>query len=104
MVSPSRWDDAWQAGRALSLEEAIDLARSAELETESAVVPAPVAGLSRREVEVLRLLVEGRSNQEIGTALSISPHTAANHVTNIMNKLGVDSRTAAATWAVRNGI
>lgn len=104
MASASRWADAWQAGRALSLEEAIDLARSAEMESESAVVPAPVARISRREVEVLRLLVEGRSNQEIGTALSISPHTAANHVTNIMNKLGVDSRTSAATWAVRNGI
>ncbi len=103
-VSPAIWNDAWQAGRELSLDEAIELARSADVTHERAVAPAPVAGLTRREVEVLRLLVNGLSNQEIGTALSISPHTAANHVINIMNKLGVDSRTAAATWAVRNGI
>jgi DNA-binding NarL/FixJ family response regulator len=53
---------------------------------------------------VLRPLVEGRSNQEIATTLFISPHTAANHVAHIMNKIGVESRTAAATWAVTHGL
>lgn len=52
----------------------------------------------------MRLLVEGRSNQEIAAALFISPRTAANHVANIMNKLGLDSRTAVATWAIRHAI
>jgi non-specific serine/threonine protein kinase len=103
-VSPSDWDDAWQAGRALSLEEALDRARAVDTPRDDSREPAPVAGLSRRETEVLTLLVEGMSNAEIAAGLSISPHTAANHVTNIMNKLGVDSRTAAAIWAVRNGI
>lgn len=60
--------------------------------------------LTSREREVLRLVAAGRSNQEIAGELFISPHTAANHVANIMNKLGVDSRTAAATWAVRHGL
>ncbi|HUG14112.1 MAG TPA: AAA family ATPase [Thermomicrobiales bacterium] len=60
--------------------------------------------ISPREMEVLRLLVEGRSNQEIGDALFISPHTVARHVASIMNKLGAESRTAAATYAMRHGL
>ena len=103
-VSADAWDEAWLAGRLLSLPDAIDLARAAAAVTDTKPAAIQVAGLSRRELEVLRLLVEGTSNQEIAAALSISPHTAANHVTNIMNKLAVESRTAAATWAVRNGI
>jgi DNA-binding NarL/FixJ family response regulator len=67
--------------------------------------PEPaVARLSKRELDVLRLLVEGRSNQEIAAALFISPHTVISHVANIMNKLELDSRTAVASWAIRNGL
>ncbi|MEZ4520779.1 MAG: LuxR C-terminal-related transcriptional regulator [Thermomicrobiales bacterium] len=62
------------------------------------------AGLTVREVEVLELIVQGRTNQEIADELFISPHTVANHVAHIMNKLRVDSRTAAATWAVSQGL
>lgn len=51
---------------------------------------------------MLRLLVDGKSNQEIAEALFISPYTVANHVASIMNKLGVDSRTPAATWVVKH--
>ncbi len=103
LVSESAWEVAWAEGRAMPLDEAIDfaLAFADEPEAQAANV-SPL--LSNRETEVLRLVVEGRSNQEIGGELFISPHTAANHVANIMNKLGVDSRTAAATWAVRNGL
>ena len=54
--------------------------------------------------DVLRLVVEGKSNQEIAAALFISASTVARHVTNILGKLGVESRTAAATWAMRNGL
>ena len=60
--------------------------------------------ITDREREVLMLLVEGRSNPEIARCLSISPKTASNHVTNILAKLGVESRTAAATQAVRQGL
>jgi DNA-binding CsgD family transcriptional regulator len=55
-------------------------------------------------MEVLQLLADGCSNQDIADRLFISPHTAISHVANIMNKLGVESRTAAATWAIRQGI
>ena len=53
---------------------------------------------------MLRLFADGRTNQEIAAALFISPNTVTNHVTSILNKLGLDSRTAAATYAVRHGL
>jgi DNA-binding CsgD family transcriptional regulator/tetratricopeptide (TPR) repeat protein len=96
---------AWSAGRALSVDDAVALA----LET---TLPDPVTPSSRptrhllspRELEVVRGIVAGQSNPEIAAELFISPNTVSNHVANIMNKLGLDSRTAVATWAVRNGI
>jgi DNA-binding NarL/FixJ family response regulator len=60
--------------------------------------------LSIRELEVLRLVVEGRTDREIADALVISPRTATTHVTHILNKLGLASRTAAASYAVRHGL
>jgi DNA-binding NarL/FixJ family response regulator len=53
---------------------------------------------------VLRLMAEGRSNPEIAAVLSISRKTVSNHITSILTKLGLDSRTAAATYAVRLGL
>jgi DNA-binding CsgD family transcriptional regulator/tetratricopeptide (TPR) repeat protein len=58
--------------------------------------------LSRREVEVLRLLGQGLSNAEIGTRLYISPRTAEHHVGRILAKLGLRNRGEAAGYAVRN--
>jgi DNA-binding NarL/FixJ family response regulator len=58
-------------------------------------------GLTPREVEVLALLAEGRTNGEIGAALYISTRTAGVHVSNILAKLGVRSRTQAAAVAHR---
>lgn len=103
-VDSAEWEAAWEVGHGLTLADALALARATETGSSAESSPEPLVGLSPRENEVIRLLAEGLSNQEIAAALSISPHTAANHVTNIMNKLGVDSRTAAATWAVRHGI
>jgi DNA-binding CsgD family transcriptional regulator len=56
-------------------------------------------GLSRRELEVLRLVAQGKSNREIAAALVVSEHTVARHVQNILRKLRVSSRTAAAAFA-----
>ena len=60
--------------------------------------------LTRREREVLRLVVEGHSDKEIGTLLDISAETATKHVGHILRKLEVPSRTAAATLATRRGL
>lgn len=60
--------------------------------------------LSPRELEVLNLLVEGLSNQEIADKLIISLATAKTHVRNILNKLAVDDRTQAAVQAMRRGL
>ena len=60
--------------------------------------------LSSREIEVLCLVVEGLSNDQIGRHLLISRHTVANHVRRIIGKIGVSNRTNAAVYAVRHGI
>jgi two-component system, NarL family, nitrate/nitrite response regulator NarL len=62
------------------------------------------AALTPREAEVLRLIAEGADNVAIGRALSISPHTVKQYVTNIFEKLGVRSRVQAAVYAVRAGL
>ncbi|MBD2101851.1 response regulator transcription factor [Leptolyngbya sp. FACHB-261] len=60
--------------------------------------------LSIRELEVLRLVVEGMSNQEIADALTLSQNTIKTHVRSIMNKLSVDDRVQAAVKALRAGL
>ena len=72
----------------------------------TATVTSPVdelaaRGLTARELEVLRLLGEGRSNREIGEALFISAKTASVHVTHILQKLNVTTRVQAAVAAHR---
>ena len=87
------------------------LARRARVATaEPEAAPPAVArtvapgGLSPREIEVLRLVAEGRSNGEIGEALFISRKTAGVHVTHILDKLGVANRVEAAMAAGRLGL
>jgi predicted ATPase/DNA-binding CsgD family transcriptional regulator len=97
-----QFERLWAAQLRVPIEQVIDWALAD-------VVPQPAPGgashdLSPRELEVLRLLVEGKSNQEIADILFISYHTTTRHVTNILGKLGLESRTAAATWAMRHGL
>jgi NarL family two-component system response regulator LiaR len=69
------------------------------------VEPAASASvLTHRELEVIRLVGQGRSNREIAEALVISEKTAKAHVSNILGKLGLDDRTQMAIYAVRNGL
>ncbi|MGH3367066.1 MAG: response regulator transcription factor [Nocardioidaceae bacterium] len=60
--------------------------------------------LTERELEVLQLVIAGRSNREIASALTISEHTVARHLQNMFGKLGVTSRTAAATFAFEHNL
>jgi DNA-binding NarL/FixJ family response regulator len=66
--------------------------------------PALPGGLSQREVEVLGLIAEGKTNREIAEAMVISTKTVARHLSNIFTKLGVSSRTAAAAYAYEQGL
>jgi non-specific serine/threonine protein kinase len=108
---------AFAAGAELSLEEAVAEADAllaalvAALEpTAAAPVPTAVTppvipgGLTPRELEVVRLVAAGRSNQAIADELFISHGTAATHVRNILGKLDLDSRTALAAWSIRYGL
>jgi non-specific serine/threonine protein kinase len=93
-------------GRLLSVPDAI--AEIAQIQTawpeSRSSSPDVFAGLTGRETEVLRLICEGKSEQEIGEALFVTRRTAATHVSSVLHKLGVKSRAAAAVWAVRNGV
>jgi DNA-binding NarL/FixJ family response regulator len=62
------------------------------------------SGLTTREVEVLVLLGQGRSNPQIAAELQISRKTASSHLEHIYAKLGVTTRTEAALFAMRNGL
>ena len=66
--------------------------------------PSYPAGLSKRETEVLRLVAQGLSDKEIAARLVLSRHTVHRHVSSILAKLGLRSRTAAATFAARQGL
>ena len=91
----------------LSVEQAVALALDTEIPAAIPPVRAPAESttlLTDREHDVLRLLVEGQTNQEIAQALGISVRTVINHVANMMNKLGLESRTAVAAWAIRQGV
>jgi NarL family two-component system response regulator LiaR len=101
--------DAVRAAAAGELVLAGDTARAAveRLRRLSAVHEAADgirATLSERELDVLRLLVDGKDNGEIGAALFISAMTVKHHVKAICRKLGADNRTQAAVRAVRAGI
>ena len=104
---------ASRVGAAPIADEATALARRTRLSLDDpaadAVAPAaedPLArfGLTEREREILVLLAAGRSNPQIAGVLFISPKTASVHVSNILAKLGVDSRVEAAAVAHRLGV
>ena len=98
-LGASAYDREFNVGKQLSRETALQLALG-ELDgvgTEPA--DGFVAGpLAKREVEVGRLVAEGLSNKQIGARLFISDRTVATHVSNIMNKLGLNSRAQIAVW------
>ena len=88
-----------QRGR-LRLKAPVDTTASPE------APPSPAAslGLTQREVEVLALVAEGRTNRQIGQSLFITPKTASVHVSRILAKLGVTGRGEAAAVAHRLGL
>ena len=67
-------------------------------------VPVYPDGLTQREVEVLRLIGLGSSNQQVAEELVITVRTVTNHVSNIFAKTGANNRVEAATYAIRNNL
>jgi DNA-binding NarL/FixJ family response regulator len=66
--------------------------------------PDPARALTSRELDVLRLVARGEANKAIADELSITERTARAHVSSILSKLALSSRTQLALWAVRNGL
>lgn len=96
---------ASEEGRLMPLDEAIALVVDGlpvdPDEGEPDQVASGDAVLTRREIEIMRLVAEGLSNQEIASQLSISPRTITTHISNVLRKLDVSSRTAAVAAAHR---
>jgi non-specific serine/threonine protein kinase len=86
------------AGRSLSFDQAIALAREVE------VAETPPNGLTPREREVAQLVARGLSNREIADALVLTERTTESHLTHIFGKLGLRSRTQLAAWALEQGV
>ena len=98
---------AWTAGRTLAPAAAVTEALAALDAAERRPITgseATGAGLTPREWDVLRLLVAGHTDKEIGETLFISRRTAMTHVSHLLAKLGVSTRGAAAALAVREGL
>ena len=95
-------------GEAAGLAESIGmpglLRRIAALGSAVTAVDVLPDGLSPREVQILALVAQGLSNRRVGAALSISEHTAANHVRSILRKTGCANRTEAASYAHLHGL
>ena len=89
-------------GSAFSRSPAATLVECARPEGDGGQEPGPENALSEREVDVLRLVAEGKDNAEIARELSISPETVKNHISKVLAKLGVDNRIQAAVYAVRS--
>lgn len=99
LLDEKTWSSAWDEGRALTPEAAIEHALE-----EHPPQPTFPAGLTAREAEVLRLVAKGYTNAEAAEKLFISPRTVNWHLTSIYRKVGLGSRPAAIRFAVENGL
>jgi predicted ATPase/DNA-binding CsgD family transcriptional regulator len=105
----NREQPARQASRGMNVDQAMAEALALSAAFASVGTPPTIAsrdgsGLSEREQEVLRLIAAGRSNTEIAAALFISRRTASTHASDILNKLGLDSRAELIAFAHREGL
>jgi non-specific serine/threonine protein kinase len=92
---------AWEEGHAMTMEEAIAYALE---DAPDAPPPSYPAGLTAREVEVLRLVAQGLTNARVAERLFLSPRTVNAHLRTIYGKIGVSSRAAATRFASEHGL
>ncbi len=109
-LTPAEFEAARTAGQSMTTDEAVAFALNAissdaPLPTRDGAKPGgPQPGLTQREIEVLRMIVEGNSNHEIATALVLSLRTVERHIANVYAKLGARNRAGATAYALRHGI
>jgi DNA-binding CsgD family transcriptional regulator len=103
-LDEAAWTAAWTEGRVMDTEQAVEYALEQEATPELAAPEPYPAGLSAREVEVLRLVARGMTSALVAEELFISPNTVNRHLTSIYGKLGVNSRAAATRFAVEHGL
>ena len=103
-LGQTTWEAAWAEGRALTLEQAIAEARTAVGDETAPAAAPPDAGRARarqtahltaREVDVLRVVAEGATDQEVAARLGLRPRTVTSYLSSIYTKLDVRTRTAA---------
>jgi DNA-binding NarL/FixJ family response regulator len=92
-------EEAWKQGLAMTLDQGVEYAL--EESPGTSLEPNP---LSRREIEVTRLVAAGMTNREIARKLFLSERTVEGHLDRIRNKLSVRSRAEIAAWAVEHGV
>jgi DNA-binding NarL/FixJ family response regulator len=99
-LGEAKYLETFEVGRAMEREEVIAYALGfARVPRRvSTVATQNQGGLSRREMEVARLMADGASNADAASQLFISERTVESHVTNIFNKLGVESRVQVVRW------
>ena len=102
-LGEARFRDAWERGFALDREQVV----AAALEAFPPAAPAAAAAhdaddLSARELEVARLVADGRSNPAIAAELFVSVATVKTHVSHILGKLGLESRVQVAGWVAEH--
>lgn len=103
-VAPEAIVRAWEEGRSMSLEAAIAEALAVTADPIEATETSLPHRLTPRQLEVLRLVAEGHSNRAIAERLSVSERTVEHHVAHILERLELSSRTAAAMFALREGL
>jgi len=103
IVEPSRHSLGRRASEVAAAGAALPVEAAVEEALGGSPPPAPTP-LTPRELEIARMVAEGRSNKEIAAGLFIATRTAETHVQNIMNKLGLTSRAQIATWVVERGL
>jgi predicted ATPase/DNA-binding NarL/FixJ family response regulator len=104
-LGEAAYQEAFEAGRAMSRDNVIAYALGAAPPPKRVATGAERTngGLSRREMEVARLMADGASNADTASQLFISERTVESHVTNIFNKLGLDSRVQVVRWVAAMG-
>jgi predicted ATPase/DNA-binding CsgD family transcriptional regulator/DNA-binding XRE family transcriptional regulator len=104
-LDPDRWAELTAKGADSTVEDSLLLAR-AVVSSDLASQPESDEqfGLTRREMDVLKLIAQGKTNDQIARDLFVSPGTVRTHVSNVLAKLGVHSRTEAAAIAIRQGL